>query len=396
MIKKESAKMKRKMKHLKRSVLAAVLAAASFGFAGAVQAAAFISNGSIALGVNDQGHLNVPSTAPITPGSGPYPGASRGGVAPVGVRALFPPISGGPIGGGLASTEPGCLCEGWGAAIASTGTSGYANVATDLGANNLTLISFTATPSTATSVVRINNVTGTPVLEVKHHYHPNAFTSHLYQVDVSITNLGPALVAGDLRYRRVMDWDVEPTSFSEFVTIAGVPAALGVVNGNNVNGTSRDGFSSANPLATKNLLLAPTACAPNNANFTDCGPDDHGALFDFEFEALASGATRMFSIFYGAAPSEAAANAARFAVDGNPLTEDISLYSYGQCNPGAFPFEPCGGPAPTAGGPATFIFGFGSAAGVLTPPPGLPEPGTLALAGLALALLAMIRRRRSA
>ena len=44
---------------------------------------------------------------------------------------------------------------------------------------------------------------------------PTALTANLYQVDVSIRNLtGAAIADGDLVYRRVMDWDIEPTSFS--------------------------------------------------------------------------------------------------------------------------------------------------------------------------------------
>ncbi|GAB1388097.1 hypothetical protein MASR1M6_02780 [Rubrivivax sp.] len=52
------------------------------------------------------------------------------------------------------------------------------------------------------------------------------------------------IAAGDLRYRRVMDWDISPTEFNEYVTIQGVPAALGIANGSNVYRTDNNGFNS--------------------------------------------------------------------------------------------------------------------------------------------------------
>src|SRR5439155_7167868 len=116
------------------------------------------------------------------------------------------------------------------------------------------------------------------------------------------------------RYRRAMDWDVEPTAFSEFVTIDPGTAT-------NLLFDSDNGFASANPLA-----------GPSSLDFTgaavDNGPDDHGALIDFGFPTLAPGESRTFAIYYGAAGTESEALSAVQAVGaeayslGQPSTPD--------------------------------------------------------------------------
>jgi hypothetical protein len=347
--------------NFKRVVLAgAVVLAANFLLVGAAHAAAIIvhPSGFVALGVNDTGELNVRHDE-VTP---PYPstGGSFPSVDGTGVRALFANAP-----EGLEFTFPGCLCEGWGVAIASLGITGYRNRAA--GHANVSLVSFASTASTATSVVQII-ASGSPVLEVTHHYRPSA-SPYLFQVDVKIKNIsGGPLGSGptDLRYRRVMDWDMEPTAFNEFVTIQGWPAT-------NLFRTTNDGFRSADPLSTPGPVFVPVC--PVNANFTKCGPGDHGALFDFAFPALGAGEERTFRIFYGAAPDEAAALAALAAVG-------AEVYSLG------FPNI-----APIGRGPVVAIFGF---AGVGGRPvgPAVPEPSTFALMGSGLVGLVAVRWQR--
>ena len=270
---------------------------------------AIISNGTVQLGIHQQGHLNVPGGSP----------SSGQGTTFVGLR--YVPTN-------AESTAPGCLCEGWGAADADPGSllAGHANEAVG-GVVNITPVSFSSTASTAVSKVTIGGR-----LEVTHDYHPSPATPNLYEVVVSIKNIG-AIPVGDLRYRRVMDWDVEPTAFSEFVTIQG--------GGANVLFTSDNGFASANPLT-----------GPSSLSFTgtavDNGPSDHGALFDFGFGALAVGQTRTFKTFYGAAGTEASAISALTAVG-------AEIYSLGQPN------TPNG---PTQGTPNTFMFAFAGVGGV--------------------------------
>lgn len=299
-------------------------------------AAAIISNGTVQLGVHDQGHLNIP-------GGTPSNGTSSTTV--VGLR--FVPIN-------TEATAPGCLCEGWGVADAGTGQFGNASVDTG-GIDNLVVNSFVSTATTA-----VSDVTAFGRLRVVHDYHPST-TPFLYEVIVTIENISDTPVS-DLRYTRGMDWDIPPNTFSEFVTIQGTAAATGIPG---VLLANNNGFNDVNP-------LAPHPSIGFSGDFVDAGPNDHGAHFDFRFGALAPGATRTFRTFYGAAGNEPTALAALAAVG-------AEVYSFGQANcsncaawvpaPGAGHTQ--GTEGATTGVPNTFIFAFAGVGGVPIdePPP---------------------------
>ena len=266
---------------------------------------AIISNGTVQLGVNCTGDLNAPGGTP----------SSETGTTDVGLRL---------VATNAESTAPGCLCEGWGAADATTNVTGYANESS--GTDNVSITSFTSDADSATSKVAIGST-----FEVTHDYQPSTVTDALYKVTVSVKNTSASAV--HLRYRRVMDWDVEPTAFNEFSTVQKGTASEIVF-------TSNDGFATADPLAGPSDI-------GHTGNFTDAGPDDHGALFDFDFGSLAAGSTKIFTTFYGAAGTEAAASAALSAVG-------AEAYSFGQ------PSTPDGA---TVGTPNTFIFAFAGVGG---------------------------------
>lgn len=311
---------------------------------------------TVALGVNDHGQLNTldPFGAVTTYNSSGY----------FGVASRMPDGSWGD------ATAPGCLCEGWGVSATSGGSAfaGYANEAGG-GVVNLTLDGTTTDAvvggvgSMFTSEVHLTSLTGLSVVQA---YAPSAIVPGvLFEDKVTITNNTGAAIS-DLRYVRVMDWDVPPTMFDEFVTIVGTATTLDLE-------TSHDnGFSSANPLAATSPLNPATL----DVDFIDDGPADHGAYFRFNFGSLADGESKTFSVYYGAATGERAALAAIAA-------EGIELFSLGQQRD-----------APLTGTPLTFIFGFKGVGGV---PFDVPEPGTFVLAGLgALGLgLGVLRRRRA-
>ena len=228
---------------------------------------------------------------------------------------------------GNPSTEPGCLCEGWGAADAGSGISGYANNDNDNA--GLVQTGFASTPTTAVVDTDIIGPSG-PAMSVRHDYHPSA-VPNLFEATVTITNLttGPL---GDIRYRRVMDWDIGPTEFNEFVTLFhGTAAAL--------IGTDTNGFDTADPLSTDGSFLP--------GPVTDSGPDDHGARFDFALGPLDPGQSHVFNIYYGAAATESEALSAISIVG-------AETYSLGQ------PSTPNG---PSEGTPNTFIFAFSGVGG---------------------------------
>ena len=110
--------------HLRRTISAAVLSGAALCVAAPASAAVIYNTGNaatatVALGINDAAHLNA---APNITAN-----ASATGLAYKFSDGTW-----------RDATAPGCLCEGWGVSVNNT-DSGYANVSTDSGVNNLSV-----------------------------------------------------------------------------------------------------------------------------------------------------------------------------------------------------------------------------------------------------------------
>ena len=306
------------------SISAAALAMTLAAPAQAVQptSGAIISNGTIFLGVNSDGSLNYD-------GAGAPPGSNYGGVGLFDGRTFYE------------ATYPGCTCEGWGAAAFAGGAANSGGADTSVGGNfNLTELAFNV-PNTfsANSLVAID---GDLSMQVLHQFLPSS-TPDLYQVNVFITNTS-STAFDNVVYRRTMDWDIDPTPFNEVVTIQGVRDGAGNLHPN-ILYSSNDGFSGPDPLDGGSFISSASVLQ----NFTDLGPNDHGALFDFQFGPLDPNDTVAFKIFYGASSSEMGAL--------NALNQvGAEIYSLGQ--PGD---SPSGDPVDRGGASSetsTFIFGF--------------------------------------
>lgn len=189
---------------------------------------------------------------------------------------------------------------------------------------------------TATSVVDVPDST-TPALRVTHDFKPSSDATRLYEVTVTVENLSGIDMTSVL-YRRVMDWDIIPTPFSEFVTHRGTATTTKLVK------SGDNGFASGEPGTGPFTILPGT----EDVDFDDSGPDDHGSVFDFEIGPIPAGERTQVTIFYGNGPSESAALLALGAVG-------AELFSLGQSNTAD---------GPTLGTPATFVFAFGKVGGV--------------------------------
>lgn len=266
-----------------------------------------LSNGKVKLGVNPEANLGVSgSTAP-----------SGEGTTDVGLR--------------LSSTNndgisPGGSQEGWGIADVGTGTTGFVSGNPDYGKSNVIVSSFNATSDTATSVVDVGAAGGEVSFQVTHEFKVSSASDNLFVAEVAVENTGNQ-VADDLRYRRVVDWDTEPTAFDELVTIDGEKTPYLLFSSN-------EGFASPDPLGGKESYGA-------SGFFKDHGPDDQGSLVDLKLGALKSGAQRTFKLYYGAASSQSAATSAI-------QSAGAQIYSFA---------EPYTG-ATEEGAPNTFIMAF--------------------------------------
>jgi hypothetical protein len=293
---------------------------------------AVLDNGSVQLGLRDFGNLTV--DPPIITGFRAAPGQATGLRLLRGDQPALEGVSGG-------------CCEGWGVADAGSRLTGYTNCG--CGPFGLQLLSFTHDGDSAVSLTRTTGQTDQappaelraktqgaplPVLQIRQEFGPAQASRHLFEDVVTITNTG-TVAATDLRYRRVVDWDVEPTPGNELLTIDGTASP-------NLLYSSDGGTDSANPLGLRSAGQAPQCPVACAGFFTDAGPSDRGAHLDLGFGALAAGASITFTLYYGAAPSEAQALAALAAAGAD-------VWSLAQSSEGD------GGPL---GVPATFILAF--------------------------------------
>ena len=275
------------------TILGLTLPAGASGRGSAISPPGEISNGTLRLGVNPEGHLD---TAP-------------GPAAPLGLVYVRT---------GADALIHGCWCEGWGVADRTSGLSGWASVANGGVAPTVVVESFDRTAGTADSTVVIGGR-----LRVRHVFRPSP-RPELYAVDLTVENIGGT--TADVVYRRAIDWDVPPTRFEEHVTIRGAHPRLLAATDN--------GFQKVDP-------LIPLANLGGIGTFEDLGPGDRGSVFDFTLGTLAPGARTAMTMYFGAAATEADAVAALESVDAH-------LYSLGQ------PSTPDG---PALGTPNTFMFG---------------------------------------
>ena len=263
---------------------------------------------------------------------------------------------------------PGQPAEGWGAgAGGSTVFQARANEDLD-GGTGLTQVSFSATASTARSVVDILRE-ASPALRLTQDFHPSPTTENLYEITTTLENISGGPLS-DVRYERVMDWDVEPSAFSEYVTVN-----RGTTPPENLLYSDDNGFGDNYPFSDRSADSGNGPLNPDtvNVNYADLGPADHGARFTFGFGDLAAGESKQFFLYYGAAGTETEANAAVSAAA-------LEVFSYGQ------PSRQCADcehstVGATEGTPNTFIWGFRGVGGTAAIPPTLrltPESATSA------------------
>ncbi|MFF3878411.1 DUF6055 domain-containing protein [Streptomyces sp. NPDC001978] len=271
--------------------------------------------GLVEIGVQRGGNL-------IIPGENPSAGTKT---TDLGLRLKSTNLEG--------VADIGCFCEGWGVQVTPPGGagqwSGWSHGVQGL-SPNAEVTEFSVTGSSVTSVVRLRGITSGDVI-VTHTYRPSS-RPELYDVEVRIEALDPPEDVPHITYRRIVDWDVEPTPLHEYVTVK--------ADHPNVEFASDHGLGGPDPASGRPVLF-------NQGSFTDAGPYDQGTLFDFSVPledppGPDTGNVGEFHLYYGAAPNQADALAA---------LADVGAPVYSLAKPST-----AGNPA--SGEPTTFVLGY--------------------------------------
>jgi hypothetical protein len=255
----------------------------------------------------------------------------------------------------------GCLCEGWGAA--ADGNSGYVYGLSR--SNFVSAVLTTTDPSgadlSAQSVVQLGN--GLMVTQT----YSSVAGGKLFKINILLTNTTAGTLT-DVRYARTLDWDVAPGFFGDnYTTVNG--GALPIGPGNTVLNTS------TNPFAPPDPMVFRTQDADTNVTDTI---GDKGGYFVFGFGDLAAGSSTSFDTYIGADSTVSGLLAALGSVGAEAFS-----YTTGSDRGSDGHFAPA--------------FGYGFAGLGLPPVIGTPEPGSIAMLLIGLALLAgleVYRRKR--
>ena len=200
-----------------------------------------------------------------------------------------------------------CWCEGWGVGVPG-GIGG--SVTAERGAKNLTVENFTMANDLAISRVR-----GPGGLTVTHSASPST-DPNLFAIQVNVQNTSSQPIT-PVRYRRVVDWDLHQLQGYETVQPIGGDTSF-------VTGVTNNGYADPDP-------SLPLTDSGINGWYTDNGPGDDGTLIEINLGTLAPGASKLFTLYYGIADSEAAAL-------GSVTGVGAQVYSFGQIKPDGSPF----------------------------------------------------------
>lgn len=304
------------------------------------QAVLTSANNKVRIGINTTGDLNAGS---------PYTGLAYNFSGQAGISGYQDALT------------PGCACEAWG--VAANGREGQ--IGRQTGNINISSLSAVTGTGSYTSVTSLSDLRG---LTVTQQFSEAASSSSgaLFVNRVTISNTTSATMA-DVRYARAMDWDVPPTTFSEFTTFKGVSTTKTLLR------STDNGFASALPISG---MRDGGRSGPINGDGST-GPSDHGAFFIFGFGDLAAMSSYTFNIYYGAGSDQ---------VDALNLLSNVSpeLYNLGQSNVSGV----------RAIDRPTYVFAFSGVGGSVVVPSAIPEPSTWALMALGFGSVAWVMRRR--
>ncbi len=296
--------------------------ASSFPPWGIIHNSLIQSQQTIMIGVNPTGNLNTPNGAGTTATNSLNVNISQANSGSVGISYYWPGAkkvgtTGTYAKGWYDSTSQGKKWESWGAgALDNRGAQAWGSASIEsAGVVNMTVKSFVVDPTSIKSTVWINDTSGNPMLEVTHLYGPTSgdTNQNLFQGLVTITNISNDTLQ-DVRYRRMMDWDILENVLDPSVDAVGVKASYNSSTNPKIwSYCDNGGESISAPYTQANPFIA---CKPwNNASLNQdyvgqtggaSAQYGTGSSFDFQFGKLPCNSSVTFYIYYGAAGSRTA------------------------------------------------------------------------------------------